>query len=126
MGDLTANFDSKNDNLHCPCCGQCKINRTSIERLQALREEWGKPFSMVEGGGYRCEIYNESSTGAHTEGKAFDVTVSNADYYNFIFLAMKHGFTGVGVKNKGGRFQLHLDDAESIYPQRPRPYVWTY
>lgn len=121
MGDLTKNFDSKKDNLICPCCGQCKMNEESMARIQALRDEWGKPFSMVEGGGYRC-----NDTGAHGEGRAFDVTIGNADYYYFIKLAYKHGFTGIGVKNKNSKFQLHLDDAGSIYPQRPRPWFWTY
>jgi zinc D-Ala-D-Ala carboxypeptidase len=124
MGDLTKNFSS--DEFRCPCCNQSKMNPEFMERLQKLRDAFGSPFSPVKGGGYRCEYYNGSITGAHVEGRAIDPNIANVDYHKFIKLAFELGFTGIGVKNKGGRFQLHLDDTGTIPGIRPRPYVWTY
>lgn len=126
MGNLTKNFGTDTDpNLCCPCCGQFKINTESLERLQELRNIYNHPIGIVEGGGYRCEAYGGSTTSAHFEGRAFDLAVPKKDLYLLIYLATNIGFTGVGVKNHGGRYQLHIDDAEAT-DKRPRPWVWTY
>ena len=95
-----------------------------IKRLQALRTEWGEPIRPVLGGGYRCRVYG-GETSAHTEGRAIDPDVGREDYHSFLEHALYYGFTGIGVKQKGGRFQMHIDDAESK-EGRPRPWVWTY
>ena len=122
MGDLSENF-SKSEFV-CPCCGQSKMHPGFIKRLQALRTEWGKPFTAVSGGGYRCAVYG-STTSAHHEGRAIDPTIGREDYHAFLEHALYYGFTGLGIKNKDGRFQMHIDDAEA-QPGRPRPWVWTY
>lgn len=124
MGDLTTNFSASE--FACPCCGRADMHPDFLARLQSLRTAWGKPFRPVSGGGFRCATYNKSPTGAHVEGRAIDPNISNADYIPFIKLALEHGFTGIGVKNKSGRFQLHLDDATEIAGVRPRPWLWTY
>ena len=124
MSQLTKNFTT--GEFACPCCGQCKMNPEFMKRLQAFREDYGRSFRPVEGGGYRCADYNGSKTGAHVEGRACDPNISRDQYYRVLALALKHGFTGIGIKNKGGKFQLHLDDAEEIPGKRPRPWVWTY
>ena len=95
-----------------------------IGRLQALRTEWGEPFSPVRGGGYRCADYGRP-TSAHAEGRAIDPNIGRADYFRFMEFAFYYGFTGIGVKQKPDGFQLHIDDAEAL-PGRPRPWVWTY
>lgn len=124
MGDLSKNFSSQE--FVCPCCGQAKMDSDFIQKLQRVRDELGIPFKPVAGGGYRCPSYNGSSTGAHVEGKAIDPDLTKDHYYNFMRLCMKHGFTGFGVKNKGGKFQMHADTAEEIPGIRPRPWIWTY
>lgn len=122
MPQLTKNFHSSE--FVCPCCGQAKMDEHMMTLLQQLRDAYGKPISIIEGGGYRCE-HRDGKKGAHTEGKAVDVGIPREDYYSFMFKAMVHGFTGIGVKNKGGRHQLHIDTAEET-ANRPRPWVWTY
>lgn len=127
MGDLTDNF-SRHE-FACPCCGAVEMHPEFLQKLQALREEWGEPFSAVAGGGYRCLKKNGRSTGAHLLGRAIDPDLPRESYFKFIQMAMKHGFTGIGVKSKRvkgvPRFQLHIDDMPENGPLF-RPFVWTY
>ena len=123
MGDLTDNFSAYE--FECPCCGQSDMHPGTLARLQLLRDDYGKSMSFVEGGGYRCKDY-DSKSGAHFQGRAVDPAPPKADLYPLMALAIKHGFTGIGIKNKGGRWQLHLDDCEDQPGVRPRPWVWTY
>ena len=122
MGDLTNNFDSSE--FACPCCGECKMNPETMEALQQVRDIYGKPFSPVEGGGYRCENYDKKQ-GAHFLGQAIDPGIPREDLFKFIQIAISCGFEGIGVKQKNKRWQLHIDDAEST-DKRPRPWIWTY
>lgn len=124
MPRLTKNFHS--NEFVCPCCGQAEIDQKSIERLQMLREVYGKPLGIVEGGGYRCDLYGGAGYSAHKEGKAFDLSYPKADHYELVMLAFNMGFTGIGDKNKDGKFQLHIDDAEPIPGKRHRPVKWSY
>jgi len=109
----------------CPCCGQCRMDPAFIQRLEALRREWGRPITPVKGGGYRCPEY-DGKRGTHTEGRAIDPAIAREDMYPFIELAFRHGFAGIGVKQHAGRWQLHIDDAPARLPERPRPWFWTY
>lgn len=123
MGDLSENFSAVE--FACPCCGQSKMDHDFIHRfLQPLRSEYGKPISIVFGGGYRCGVYDRSD-GAHPLGMAADPDVPREDFPWLIEAAWYYGMTGLGVKNKGGRFQMHWDTAPPG-PGRPRPWVWTY
>jgi hypothetical protein len=62
-------------------------------------------------------------------GRAIDPNIPRDGYFEFIKMAMKHGFTGIGVKSKREngepRFQLHIDDMPEGGPI-DRPFVWTY
>ena len=95
-------------------------------KLQQFRNKLGVPFSPVKGGGYRCAMQNGSETGAHVEGKAVDPDFGKEHYHRALKIAFELGFTGIGIKQKKGRFQLHLDTAEAIPGIRPRPWIWTY
>ncbi|GAG93170.1 unnamed protein product [marine sediment metagenome] len=121
---LSKNFTV--DELKCPCCGECKMDAGFITILQSIRTDLGVRFSAVKGGGYRCASYNGSTTGAHVEGKAIDPDLPREYYFRFMELGIKHGLTGIGVKNKGGKFQIHGDSADQIDGKRPRPWIWTY
>ena len=99
-----------------------------MDRLLALRRELNKP--MVITSGYRTPAYNAqiSSTGEngpHTTGRAVDIQASGAHAFNIIALAKKHGFTGIGLNQKGPHAQrfVHLDDLGDGFP---RPWTWTY
>ncbi|MCB1723212.1 MAG: hypothetical protein KDJ39_05910 [Gammaproteobacteria bacterium] len=100
-----------------------------ILRLQLVRTDLGVPFSPVRGGGYRCALYlretnNEYS--AHGEGKAIDPDLDRRHYHAFMRLCLRYGFTGFGMKQKSGQFQIHVDTAQEIPGKRPRPWAWTY
>ena len=130
MGNLTKNFGTDTDpNLCCPCCGQCKIKQSHMDKLQQIRDAVGVPFGIPEGGGYRCEI-RDSGNGAHPDGTATDLTVHYKYYYQVVEAAIAAGMTGIGIKNKGSgnskEFQIHLDSAENLDGKRPRPWIWTY
>lgn len=124
MARLTLHFlDSE---FSCPCCGQVAMNQDFMARLEALRLRWGKSFSPVDGGGYRCAIYRHSETDPHGEGVACDPGISRDDMHAFLKLAFEMGFRGVGAKQRDGRWQVHIDTASEIDGVRPRPWFWTY
>jgi len=122
MTQLTKNFTEAE--FACPCCGEVKMNQSTLNRNQELRDRWGKPYTIAKGGGYRCPDY-DNSKGAHPLGMGIDPMIARQDMYAFVKLAMLCGFTGIGVKQKSGRWQVHMDDAPAS-PSRPRPWMWTY
>jgi uncharacterized protein YcbK (DUF882 family) len=89
-------------------------SRVPINRLVALREEFGKP--MIITSGVRCDRHNKKIGGArnsyHLAGAAFDVKLpSKNDLPEFIYLAYKNGFKGIGVINQD-RGIIHIDCRE--------------
>ena len=113
--------------FRCKHTGQIRMNAGFMDRLQALRTEYGK--AMVISSGYRDPAHpieaRKSEPGAHSTGHACDVLVRGGDALRLIGLALKHGFTGIGVKQSGGSRFIHLDDLQHE-PNRPRPWVWSY
>ena len=100
-----------------------------MKKLEALRKEFNQP--MIITSGYRHESYNQviggSKNSPHLYGKAVDVLVSGKTAYRLMKLAIQHGFTGIGVSQRGShdsRF-LHIDtmDSSNIHP---RPWIWSY
>jgi hypothetical protein len=59
------------------------------------------------------------------ESIAVDIAISHEKAYKLIASAIKHGFTGIGVKQKGGGRFIHLDISEGD-ESRPRPHIWSY
>lgn len=114
--------------MMCRCgCGQTVVDREFMDRLEALRADYGKAMPVTSG--YRCPKHNQSvsstgATGPHTTGRAVDIAVRGFDDVTLLIcLARTHGFTGIGINQKGeGRF-IHLDDLAEPYP---RPSLWTY
>lgn len=114
----------KLEEFACKHCGENKIDRAFVDKLDLLRHTYGKPLVVTSG--YRCPVHNiaVSTTGAngpHTTGKAVDLAVARTDAYNLLTLALAMGFTGVGVQQKGPSRFLHLDVLEE-----GRPTVWSY
>lgn len=124
MGDLTKNFSRWE--FACPCCGQSKMSIDTVKRLQKVRNAFGKPIGIVEGGGYRCEAQEPRETSTHRLGMAVDLSYSKDDHFTLLDLLFSCGFTGIGDKNKDGRYQLHGDDAPAEPGVRVRPWKWTY
>jgi len=117
------------DELKCKGTDECDMDEEFMARLVALRKEFNEP--MVISSGYRHASYNQVIGGAknspHLYGKAVDVLVSGKTAYRLMKMAMQHGFTGIGISQRGpheGRF-LHIDtmDSSDIHP---RPWIWSY
>jgi uncharacterized protein YcbK (DUF882 family) len=124
---LTENFTY--EEMACRHCEKMEIPLTDVERLQQLRTALG--FSLVISSGYRCPAHNEkvSTTGLngpHTKG-AFDVLVYGSRALEVLEFALRFGFKGIGVSQKGpqeARF-IHLDRLPFAEGQ-PRPFIWSY
>ena len=127
-GDMTWEYFT-HEELACKGSGECNMDFDFMEKLIFLREAYNKP--MYISSAYRSREHNEKVGGApnspHTLGKAVDILVSGKDAYRVIDLALKLGFTGIGVSQKGPhdkRF-IHLDTMKNS-PSSPRPTIWSY
>lgn len=120
--------------LACSHCGRAEMSEDFMWRLQDLRTAYGKPMRVSSG--YRCpqhpiEAKKKNGGGTHTTGRAADIAVSRGEAYSLLRLAIRMGFTGIGVQQKGdGRF-LHLDDIGSNETfadgkRFVRPTIWSY
>lgn len=112
----------KASEFRCRCaradCTAPPMRPELLEKLDALREEWGKPLRPTSGS--RCAYWNEKQGGAvksqHLKGNAVDFYFRNLkDMEKFVALAEKFGFMGIGF----GRGIVHLDC-------RKFPARWTY
>ena len=117
--------------LTCQCpCGQMEMDPDFMGRLEALRTAFGKPMRITSA--YRCPSHNAQAsstgfTGPHTTGLAVDVSVSGQDAHELLTLVLHHGFSGVGVSQRGPhnkRF-IHIDAIDNG-SGRIRPTVWSY
>ena len=83
-----------------------------MQKLQSLRTEYGKPMKITSG--YRDATHpqeiKKAAPGQHSQGLAADIACTATEAHQIVKLAMKHGFTGVGVSQRNGipRF-IHLD-----------------
>ena len=115
----------KRTEFECSHCGAEGMQARLLDKLQAMRTEYGKPMRITSG--YRCPQHpaevRKSTPGAHAMGLAADIGLDGADAHKVLELAFKHGFTGIGVQQKGtGRF-IHLDVRDG---ELPGPTVWSY
>jgi len=110
----------------CPCCGDERLQKNTLLKIQHLRDILSMPISIVEGGGWRCAQFDPNEHSAHRSGYAADLAISNIHYYQVVSNAILLGFTGIGIKNRNGKYQLHLDNAVNLPGIRPRPWIWTY
>jgi zinc D-Ala-D-Ala carboxypeptidase len=109
----------------CKCGCGFDLTPEFKEECDALREAFGGPLTMTSGarcGSYNMKVSTTGPQGPHTTGRAADFAVSHGQAFKLLGLAMKRGFTGIGIQQKGaGRF-IHLDCL--LTP--PRPNVWSY
>lgn len=103
---LTKNFNR--EEFACPCCGNAPIEREFVDKLQQLRNLWGKPIKINSG--YRCKSHNKKVGGSpnsqHCLGTAADLSISVSQNKQLVDLAKKVGFTGIGTYTWG----VHLDN----------------
>jgi len=112
--------------MTCKCkCGLLPKHSFMIS-LDDLREEVGFPLPVT--GGARCPTHNNrvSTTGVngpHTLQVASDIRVYGERAYILLKTALKLGFTGIGINQKGTLYSryLHLDKVTNN-----RPRIWSY
>lgn len=119
----------KPSDMTCKETGEVKYDPSFMDRLQTLREQFGKPMSISSG--YRSPKHpieaRKAKPGAHASGRAVDVRVSGADALRLVELALGLGFTGIGVSQKAGKpVFIHLDDLPPGNGIAPRPNIWSY
>jgi len=110
---LTKNFTV--DEFKCRGTGICDMNQLFMEKLQLIREEFGKP--LYPSSGFRAPEYNQTVSktglhGPHTTGHAVDILICGSNAIRLMEIALRHGITGIGVSQKNDhatRF-LHFDD----------------
>lgn len=115
--------------MGCKCgCGGVPHD-SFMQFLVTVREEASFPF--VVSSGFRCAKRNEEIRGAgnsaHLLGLAADIRCYGDEALRLVYLAVKHGVSGIGVSQKGGidsRF-IHVDTVprDSVHP---RPWIWSY
>lgn len=106
---VTKNFSAKE--LSCSCCGKMGVKKESADRLQKLREKFGKSITITSA--YRCEKHNKAIGGAsksfHMTGQAFDIACTNPrDRYDLVTIAHECGFRGIEISPK----HVHIDDGQ--------------
>ena len=89
--------------MRCKGTDECEMDEKFMEKLECLRECYDRP--MIITSGYRSQAHNSAIGGspnsAHVQGRAVDVAVAGSDAYDLIKLAIEHGFTGIGVAQRG-------------------------
>jgi len=129
--DRFPNFSRKE--LECRETGECLLCEDMMDALQQLRWALGSPLVITSG--YRspkhsieaAKIAKGGPRGAHTTGKAVDIACDRAFAYQVLSSALRAGFTGIGIQQKGVSRFIHLD---YIRPgdgfHVPRPSIWSY
>ena len=120
------------DEMRCQCgCGADGMHSEFMDKLTSLRADWGQPMTVTSG--YRCtahpieakKIASGRNPGAHASGRAVDIAVQGADAYALLCAALGHGFSGIGIQQKGSARFIHLDDLTTD-DGFPRPTIWSY
>ena len=117
------------EELACKGTDECDMHPEFMDKLIAVREDYNHP--MIITSGYRHLAYNDTIGGAknspHLYGRAVDIKVAGGDALRLIGAALRHGMTGVGVKQRGDhdRRFIHLDDMPQS-DTHPRPWIWSY
>lgn len=121
-------FPAKELKCKCALCGAHQMPEDFMEALVALRID--VDFPMPLSSAWRCPSHNNrvsstGFTGPHTKG-AVDVRVYGEEAVILIERAIHHGFTGIGVSQKGpkGHRFIHLDRLIETFA--PRPWIWSY
>jgi zinc D-Ala-D-Ala carboxypeptidase len=95
--------------IACKGTGKLTYDTDAMDRLQALRDNLGKPLILRSA--YRSPEHNKRVGGAtnsnHMQGIAFDIAIANHDPHILEAAARAVGFRGFGYYPKSGF--LHVD-----------------
>ena len=113
---------------NCPCGCGATVNKVTLMKFNKLRKLFGKPvymeqmatcleYSVNNVGRKPTSSHIDKGDGGHAgdiESKTFD---SKEDYFKFLSIAVKVGFTGFGQGAKwvgaGNDTRLHIDDSRN-------------
>jgi zinc D-Ala-D-Ala carboxypeptidase len=108
----------------CKHTGRNEMRPEFMQRLQALRAEYGKSMTITSG--YRHPTHPVEarkgglSRGEHTRGLCCDIAcTSSADRFTLVSLALKHGFHRIGI----AKTFIHLGMGGDGLPSN---VIWEY
>lgn len=114
--------------MACRHTGECDIDPDFVDLLQALRESVGHPLRITSG--YRHPTHpveaRKDRPGAHTYGKAADISCIGKTAHEIARLAFSYGCTGIGVSQVGDNRFLHIDTLQPDETHIVRPALWSY
>lgn len=115
------------EEFDCSHTGKCEMRKSTMDKLLAVRKEFGRPMNVSSGDRDKTHPIEaaKEEPGVHTKGCAVDVLVAGGDALDLVRIALKHGFTAIGVQQKGAKRFIHLDDYEGD-ARTPRPWIWSY
>ena len=101
---LTRHFTE--DEMKCPCCGLCEMNKRFMSELERYRQMVNHPLTVSSG--MRCISHNDSLPNSapkswHLAGKAADL-IWTSDKFMMLRIALAV-FDGVGI----AKDFLHVD-----------------
>ena len=114
--------------IACRGSGKLLINEAALDRLQALRDQLGKP--LIVRSAYRSPEHNRAVGGTkrskHMDGTAFDIAMTNHDPTAFEAAARAVGFLGFGYYPRSNFMHVDLGPARSWgdpFPKRATPFA---
>ena len=127
MSTVESSLHFSREEFACSFTNNCAMDSEMVEKLEALREEFGQPMRLSSA--YRDpklhprERMKPNGPGYHGQGKAVDVLIYGADAIRLLKLAIKHGFNGIGINQKNDFSQrfIHLDTRN---PEKSA--IWSY
>lgn len=104
-----------------PPCKKEQMHSDTLKKFNIAREEAGIPFTPTSA--FRSIEHEKkmgrTGTGAHTNGRAMDISCTNSNArYKIVVALMKAGFTRIGVASNF----IHADDD----PTKVQNVIWTY
>lgn len=119
--DFSPYKNFRREEFVCAHTGLDGMQKEFLDRLQRLRNEWGRPIYISSG--YRHETHpaeaRKAVPGWHSEGLACDIAIRGGEALELVIMAPAYGFRGVGVHQKGWARFIHLDLRET-------PALWSY
>jgi uncharacterized protein YcbK (DUF882 family) len=122
---LSKNFNTKEFECSCVKCGDQFISEELIEKLQKVRDLYGK--SITVNSGYRCPEHNQAIGGkvgsSHVSGLAVDISPSlmNVDELDKLYDICYSIFDNIG-DGRSKKF-IHVDVRE---PKKTGKRHWIY